>query len=428
MPAMGKNTYVDNEGVNLTEFFSREDASYVIKYHHVFSDTLFLPSNSKLYFKGGSLTGPIVFNDTKLCGRVDLKGSNIVGEIRNKKFDASWLCVMDGVTDDAPAINQMIRICQEIFFPKGQYRLKSKYIADDINGEIRKRIHSHLGINRSNVKLKGEKGACLISSEPLGMLTIYSQPYDIDNSIKNIDIENLTFKVMNDGINFHEFMLSIETMGVNGLTIKKCFFDDFWGDAICLSHYGDNIRTGERTRNQNVTIENNTIIGGPRHNNRNGISVINGKNVLIKRNIIKNTSRKNMPGGIDVEPNNPAYTLENIRIERNYLDSINGEVGAIAVQSVRKGAPLYNVQVIKNEIRNSRIGICVYIIDKESTDGIFIRNNYVDSNTKPYNFVGEGLSKNWEITDNVFEHPCTQEIPGAISVENLIVKGNKKKE
>lgn len=115
MPAMGKNTYVDNEGVNLTEFFSRENASYVIKYHHVFSDTLFLPSNSKLYFKGGSLTGSIVFNDTKLCGRVDLKGSNIVGEIRNKKFDASWLCVMDGVTDDAPAINQMIRICQEIF-------------------------------------------------------------------------------------------------------------------------------------------------------------------------------------------------------------------------------------------------------------------------------------------------------------------------
>lgn len=60
-------------------------------------------------------------------------------------------------------------------------------------------------------------------------------------------------------------MHTIKLIGVNGMIIKDCRFDDFWGDAICLSHYGDNPKTGERSRNQNIKLLSNSIIGSAYH-------------------------------------------------------------------------------------------------------------------------------------------------------------------
>ena len=418
----------DKENDSVFDLFSEKNTIYTIKYQHNFKDTLFIPSNCKLDFKGGGLSGPIVFNNTRLCGDVNLKGSSLSGSINNKCFVASWVCFMDGVTDDAPVINQMIDVCGNVFFPKGQYRLVSPYFADDIEENLRNKIHSHLGINRSNVTLRGEKGVCLLSSEPLGILSIYSQPNDIDNSITNIVIDNLSFKVLNDGINFHEFMLTIETMGVNGLDIKNCFFDDFWGDAICLSHFGDNATTGERTRNENIRILNNIIVGGEHHNNRNGISIINGKNVLIENNVIKNTSRENMPGGIDVEPNNSAYTINNIQIKNNIIEGVRGSMGAIGIVLPHNDAPAYGVYIVNNKISNCSWGISVRIATNNTSSDINIIKNYIADDTNPYNFGGKGSSKNWIIKDNYFGKYRSQRIPGNIKVDNLVVKNNKKKD
>jgi hypothetical protein len=221
-------------------------------------------------------------------------------------------------------------------------------------------------------------------------------------------------------------MHTIKLIGVNGITINNCTFNDFWGDAICLSHYGDTPETGERTRNQNIKILNNTIIGGDHHNNRNGISVINGKNVLIKGNVIKNTSRKDMPGGIDVEPNNCAYTIENIRIENNVFEEIRGSGGAISVVTFNNG-PAHNISIVNNRIFNSNNGILLYVKTKGTTDGFLVKGNYVDRNTNPYRFTGSGASKDWTISGNTFDCPCKQNIPGQITVNNLTVKKNKKK-
>lgn len=424
----GKNSHFDGGNVEVLGLFTKSNATYILNFHHTFKDTLYMPPNCKIVFDGGGLSGPIVFNKTSLCGDVNIKGSSISGSIKNKFFNASWLCLKDGVTDDAPAINQMMMLCETIYFPKGEYRLVSKYEAMDVEEYYRGRIHSHLGINKSNITLKGEKGACLITSEPLGLLTIYSRPYDIENSIQNIRIEGLSFKVLNDGINFHEFMLTIETMGVNGLTIKNCFFDDFWGDAICLSHYGDTPDSGERTRNQNIKIVKNTIVGGEHHSNRNGISVINGKNILIKGNIIKNTSRKDMPGAIDVEANNTAYTVENIRIENNIIEGCRGTAGGICINANGHGGPAHRILIKNNTIRRCTSGLA-FVVKADGTTGEYkVIDNYVDKETLPYQFVGEGSSRNWIFSGNNFDRFIRMEIPGTIKVDNLVVKNNKKKD
>ena len=415
----------DTPDADMHRMFQLRNVKYILHYSHQFNDTLRVPSGSEIRFEGGSLKGTIYFEGSKLSGDVKLKGSSISGHIKNSFFNASWICAMDGVSDDAKSINEMIEVCGKVIFPKGNYRLVSHYSPlGKVEKKYFKSIKAHIGISKSNVELTGEEGTNFVTEDSLGTICLFSKPNQISKSIRNIKIKNITFNVHNDGIIFHEFLHTIKTIGVNGLEIANCTFNDFWGDAICLSHYGDNPRTGERTLNQNVRIVDNTI-NGDSHNNRNGISVISGKNVLIKNNKIKNTSRKDMPGGICVEPNNSAYTIENIKIEKNYIEGIYGRAIAVVIT---KEAPAHHIDILSNEIRNCvKSGIAVAIKTDNTTDSIIIRNNHVHADTRPYFFGGKGKSKKWIISGNSFDRPVRQSIPGEINVENLVVKNNKKK-
>lgn len=416
----------DSPDAYIKNLFKEARTKYIIKFNHTFSDTLKVPIGCELSFDGGSLSGPIAFAGTKLSGMVNLRGSSLFGTIENKVFEADWLCAMDGVTDDSQCINEMIQVCGNVHFPKGRYRLRSKFNPEGVvDKSLHSQVQTHIGINRSDVRLVGDEGAEFITDIPLGTIFVFSQPNQIENSIRNIEISGLIFTVHNDGKQFHEFMHTIKLMGVNGMTIKNCQFNDFWGDAICLSHYGDNPQTGERTRNQNVRILDNQIIGGEKHSNRNGISVISGKNVIIRGNTIKNTSRIDMPGGIDVEPNNSAYTIENIMIEKNVLEDIQSNAIQIYIP---KGGPAHNVTIKGNTIKSCKCGLCIGIVSDNTTDGIKIIRNKIDTKTLPYNFVGSAHSADWVISNNVFLHPSLQVIPGDIKVENLLVKNNKKKD
>lgn len=411
---------------DIESLFAKDGEKYWISYDYTFSDTLFVPRNSVLIFNGGSLSGPVVFDNTMLTGMVDLRGASLAGSIKNKVFDASWFCAMDGVTDDAPKINEIINVCDSIFFPKGIYRLISTYNASDIlEEEYLPSVTSHIGISKSNIHLIGEEGTLFTTEEKLGIISIISQPHRIENSIRDISIEGITFNVKNDGKNYNGMIHTIKIMGVNGLIIKDCNFNDYWGDAICLSHYGDDSQTGERSLNQNIIITQNFIQGGSHHNNRNGISVISGKNVVIKNNHLINTSRSDKPGGIDVEPNNSAYTIENIQIENNVLEDIQGSGGAICVV-VFDGGPAHGISIIGNTIRNCNNGLLLYVKTEGTTDNFIIKNNYIDSDTNAYRFTGCGSSENWSICGNTFKRPGNQNIPGEIKVKNLVIQKNKK--
>lgn len=407
--------------------FSKPNKIYVIRYQHTFTDAITIPPSCEIRFEGGSICGRISFDNTKLTGDIRLQGSHISGSIKNKTFNASWLCYMDGNTDDAQNVNQILEVCHDVFFPKGVYRMQSAYQPIDLDESLRKSVKCHIGINKSHISLRGEQGTCFITDQVLGMITVYSQPYQIDKSIGNIKIEKIKFITNNDGKNFHEFIHVIKLIGVNGIKIRGCVFEDFWGDAICLSHYGDIPSTGERTRNQNVIFTDNTIIGGDHHNNRNGVSVVSGKNVLVKRNTIINTSRNDMPGGIAVEPNNIAYTIENIRIENNTLERIKGSGGAICVVMYKDG-PGHRISILGNRISKSSNGVLIYIKTENTTDSFVIKNNIIARDTNPIYFKGEGKSKNWTISGNVFNSPLNQKMPGNIKVDNLTIKNNKKKD
>ena len=407
---------------DLEQLLSRSRKTVIIRKAYSSDKVVHVPEGRVLYFEeGGSIRADLVFDNTLLSGNVRLQGSHVSGSIRNTSFNAGWLCCMDGVSDDAGSINEMISLCDTVYFPKGTYLLKSIY-SPPAKMEKRSSIRCHIGVNRSNVSLIGEKGTVWSVPDVAGTICVFSAPGDIPNNIRNITIRNIEFKVANDGKVFHEWTHSLHCIGVNGLVVQGCHFNDFWGDAICLGHYGDNPETGELARNRNIKIIDNVITGGDHHNNRNGISVINGENVVIQRNVIKNTTRADMPGAIDVEPNNSANTIKNISILNNEIEGCSGTAGGICIHANRRGGPAHGIEIIGNTIKSSTSGLSFVVLSDNTSSNFTVKNNVVEADTRPMQFVGSGKSSNWFFSGNVFKRNAKVNVGGSIKVKGIIVE------
>lgn len=420
-------TKKDSENTRIESFFNEENTVYIINYPHTFSSSISIPKGCEIRFQGGSLNGSIVFNDTKLTGSVDIKGSVISGTISNRFFDADWLCYKDGKTDDAANINMMIEVCGKVVFKKGIYLLISEHKGPRVENVLEEwQADAHIGIAKSNVELIGyDDGVIFYTPKRYMTICIYSPPYQLIKTIRNVKIQNITFRAENNGENFNQLLHTIRVMGVDGLTIKNCYFDDFYGDAICLHSYGDMPSTGERTRNSNVVIKDNHIKGGQHHSTRNGVSVVNGVNVSIENNIIEETSRYDMPGAIDVEANSYAFSIDNITIKGNTIRNCGGTAGGICINSKGLGAPACNIKIINNHISNCSYGLAFVVQTEGVTKNYTIIGNVVEQDTKPLIFVGNGKSSNWTFKNNVFKRITTTKIPGNITVDGLKLKNNK---
>ncbi len=418
----GAKTYQDSPNTDIRSFFVQANATYIICFKHKTGATIKFPPNVTLLFKGGCLSGRLVFDNTYLKGNVNIQGAFVNGTLKNKTFNARWLCYADGKRDDAASINSLLQMCDNIFFPRGTYLLKSIH-----NPTYKLPKPYHLGIHRSNIRLTGEDGSIFTTNTKAGTLCAYSKPNDIPNSIHDIHIEGITFRVENESTQwdpYQEHCHTISLIGVNRFSIEQCVFNNFWGDAICLNHYSDNESTGERARNMNVTIRHNRIDGYKCYN-RNGVSVINGQNVVIEKNLFFNTSHKTMPGSIDIEANNTAYTIDNIKIRDNYINNCQGANAAIGIISNERGGPAHNIEITNNKIANSRRAFEFAICTDYATTNIIVKNNRADKNTEPWIWHGEGYTKNWVFVNNVFLHPTKMKFGRGVKFEGLKLKNNK---
>lgn len=421
-----KQIIYDSPKESIEALFITKNTKYIIRYKHISNQTIKIPEGCEIYFEGGSIKGSLEFNNTLLSGRVRLQGSKLKGLVKNRCFRSEWICYKDGIHDDANNINQIIDICGKVYFQGGNYLLESIHSGPKIEKVLDEwQAEAHICISKSNVELIGEeKGVVFITNRPCGTICIFSSPYQFDKTIRNIKIENITFKSINNGKDFWQLKHTIRAIGVNGLVIKKCFFDDFWGDAICLHSYGDTPSTGERTRNSNILIEDNHIKGGIHHNNRNGISVVNGVNVKIINNHIEHTSRKDMPGAIDVEANSNAFSINNILIKENYINDCRGTAGGICINSGQKLAPAHYIKIEGNYIRGCTSGLAFVVITEHTTSNFTVIKNIVENDTKPFQFIGSGKSSNWTFKDNIFKQSTSTKLLGDIHVSNLVSRGN----
>lgn len=203
--------------------------------------------------------------------------------------------------------------------------------------------------------------------------------------------------------------------GVSGMTIDNVLFKGFQGDGIYLGHPGGNER-----HNRRVTITRCTF-DGVNQDNRNAISIIDGEDILIQGNNFMNTTRTDMPGAIDIEPN-AGFTwavLRNIRIVGNGFRNIRaGIAGVVAyvgqVAQASLTTPMSGLVIADNTFVDCpNANASIYLTQNQTLTSTTRKNNVVVANNtaytsgKPYEIDGvRGVQFSNNTWENAWNGPA----------------------
>jgi Pectate lyase superfamily protein len=240
----------------------------------------------------------------------------------------------NGINDDTPIFQKCIDLLKEnkggvLKVPKGIYLI------------------SHLtffGKGYSNISIVGENATIkqLIKENRISVhnniFKTFANRYSADgcfvfdamvsdqkndkNSIKNIEISGLKFisDVQNRG--FDELLHQLSAHGVSNFMIRDCKFIGFLGDGIAINA-GTDLNVKKYAYNKNVKIE-NCDFDGINKDNRQGISIYYCDGFIINKCNFKNITRTDMPGAIDIEPNEDTQVSRNGIISNCKFENIGG--------------------------------------------------------------------------------------------------------
>jgi len=148
------------------------------------------------------------------------------------------------------------------------------------------------------------------------------------SNTKNIHIRNIQFSGWVDRRTFSEHIHLLNINACTGLVVENCTFSGFCGDGIYL---GSSNQSGTERHNRNIVVRGCTF-DGINGNNRNGISVIDCDGLVIEGCFFTNCSRKDMPGAIDIEPDDHKFhRVRNIVIRNNRISFCTGGVASISL-------------------------------------------------------------------------------------------------
>jgi polygalacturonase len=115
------------------------------------------------------------------------------------------------------------------------------------------------------------------------------------------------------------------------ISVMNVTANDMWGDGFYIEAASEVTLCG-------VTAANNR---------RQGLSIIQGDNILVKNSLFQNTHGERPGAGIDLEPDERAQAIDNIRIQSSrFLDN----AGPGILINGKKG-PVSNVEIIRNVFR-----------------------------------------------------------------------------
>lgn len=154
-----------------------------------------------------------------------------------------------------------------------------------------------------------------------------SDTSDDRESIKDVAVYDICFvmDVVSNG--FDQLMHCICGYGVSGFVVNRCSFYGFMGDGVCVSRGDGALRNAY---NSDVDISFN-YFDGLNNDNRQAVSIYYCVSYKVNNNVIKNVSRFDMPGAIDIEPDDAVRDSINGEIRNNRITNCTGAVGAITV-------------------------------------------------------------------------------------------------
>ena len=223
------------------------------------------------------------------------------GQVDVRAFGA----VGDGIADDTVAIQAAINAGTCVRIPAGTYRVGRLTL-------------------KSNLAIVGDGAGSLLQGRA-GVTLLQGLSPSAGTILENIELRGLrlTGAVTKAGFSEHVHLVSIA--GVRNLLVDNVQFVGFQGDGLYLGANADNSRHNLDVRVVNCTFD------GIDKNNRNCISVIDGDGVSVRGCVFRRSSRRDMPGFIDVEPNDSANVVRNVQITGNHFEDTDGAVGAVSI-------------------------------------------------------------------------------------------------
>lgn len=326
--------------------------------------------------------------------------------------------------DYTAEIQLALTYAKRVYFPEGDYSISDGSLSGETALDI-----------KSFTRLKGD-GLYLTRIKVLGNTIngISANPNnggtaDVSDNVRDLIIEDLSMTA--ELASFREFQHHINLSAVSDVTIRRCGFFGWRGDAIYLGS-----GTGVERHNEDVTVE-YCIFDGINKANRNGISVIDCDRFTAQFNLFTRCTRSDMPGAIDIEPNPYTYhVVRNITIQNNSFYDIGGDTGVIcfAIPGLAYTKMPRTFRVLNNYIDGFGVNRGVYF--RYNTDGtgtvvsetfddfdVTIEGNTVMNGKFP---VVHGNVKGLRIRNNVF-----QDIDAGLSYYSLTdvsfdteIKGN----
>lgn len=213
-----------------------------------------------------------------------------------------------------------------LYFPRGSYYFGA------VNTPIVNASRLLDGVTlKSNITFLGDGAASIIKIDG-NCCTAFMGRFTAEIIDPALNMKNIAFiglKFTRPATTFFQEQLTLNIESCENVLIKDCQFIGWSGDAIML---GDIINASLSAFLQGI-IKNVRITGclfdGVDKNNRQAISIFTGENIEIDNNVFMNTTRTDMPGAIDIEPELTTAVIKNIRIHSNTLINIGGMAGVI---------------------------------------------------------------------------------------------------
>lgn len=284
----------------------------------------------------------------------------------------------DGTTDDSESIRTALSAVNamgggSVFFPAGTY------CARDIE------IYSN-----TTIYGEGEASVLLIDSTGLGVSTL---PIPTTGRKHDIVLRDLKFLGTTETKGFSEHLHLIYLVAIYNILVEHCSFVGFRGDGIYI---GATDKGSADQHNENITIR-SCKFDGVNKKNRQGISIVDGTNVLIEDNSFFRCTMGSedggppMPGAIDIEPNYLSKShIINIKIINNTFTDIGGSGGVIgmflpgAQEDFGADYPMNGLVIQGNHITNfsNSYGISIVQLQKAGAssypNNILIKDNLID--------------------------------------------------
>ncbi len=371
-------------------------------------------------FVVGVVSGSVFFQP-EISGAIN---SQSIVQVNVKDFGA----IGNGINDDTAAIQSAIDSLGtqggSVFVPKGVYICNNIKLKSNITfeGEGWETIlqqkegltgyQSLVGINQGN----------LATNYPEGNTTL-------EGTVQNVVVKNMKLRGTVEKEGFKEWINLMSLSSCSKVLVDTVCFEGFRGDGLFLG-----VEAWTERHVSNIVIRNSTF-DGVNKNNRNGIGIIDGFNILIDNNFFTRVTRQDMPGAISIEPNTNQSAkwsiIKHINIRNNHFK----DVGRIAIQfnnsnlqGTMKPRAIDNIVINGNTIEGAYVGIYLlqkYAVLDEKVDplNIHVLNNTITNCYAPLQAQG---TKTVTIIGNNFEQ-CDNGIQLGVNnkkVMDFLIDGN----